>query len=137
MLRTATRSARRSPPWAYNMEPKLKVYQMNLEGEIDAAKVAEISRVIGQLIKGDMFGLILSFDSVEHINFTILPVLVEEKKRLQSFGGDIRLAGMSEYIKNIFRTTGVLEAFQVFDSVQQAAKSFGVTRPETNLPLGL
>jgi anti-anti-sigma factor len=119
------------------METKLKVYQMNLEGEIDATKVAEINRVIGQLIKGEMFGLILNFESVEHINFTILPVLVEEKKRLQSFGGDIRLAGMSEYIKNIFRTTGVLEEFQVFDSPQQAAKSFGVVKAATNLPLGL
>jgi len=36
------------------MEQKLKVYQMNLEGEIDSAKMAEINRVIGQLIKGDM-----------------------------------------------------------------------------------
>src|SRR3974377_1125774 len=105
---------------------KHTVYQMNLEGEIDAAKMAEIDRVIGQLIKGEMYGLILNFESVEHIHFTILPALVEEKKRLQSFGGDIRLAGMSDYIKNIFRTTGVLEAFPVFDTAQQAAKSFGV-----------
>ena len=119
------------------MDEKLKVYQMNLEGEIDAAKMAEIGRVIGQLVKGEMYGLILNFEAAEHVHFTVLPVLVEEKKRLQSFGGDIRLAGMSDYIKNIFRTTGVLEAFEVFDTVQQAAKRFGVTRPATNLPLGL
>lgn len=110
---------------------------MNLEGEIDSAKMAEIGRVIGQLIKGEMYGLILNFESAEHIHFTILATLVEEKKRLQSFGGDIRLAGMSEYIKNIFRTTGVLEEFHVFDTALQAAKSFGVSKPVTNLPLGL
>jgi len=119
------------------MDEKVKVYQMNLEGEVDAAKLSEINRVIGQLIKGEMYGVILNFESVEHIHFTILPALVEEKKRIQSFGGDIRLAGMTEYIKNIFRTTGVLEEFQVFDTPQQAAKSFGVARPATNLPLGL
>jgi anti-anti-sigma factor len=119
------------------MDTKLKVYQMNLEGEIDAEKMAEIGRVIGQLIKGEMYGLILNFESAEHVHFTVLTTLVEEKKRLQSFGGDIRLAGMSEYLKNIFRTTGVLEEFQVFDSAQQAAKSFGVAKPATNLPLGL
>ena len=127
----------RLPHWACDMDEKLKVYQMNLEGEIDAAKMAEINRVIGQLIKGEMYGLILNFESAEHIHFTILPALLEEKKRIQSFGGDIRLAGMSDYIKNIFRTTGVLEEFQMFDTVQQAAKSFGVTKPATNLPLGL
>jgi len=65
------------------MEPKLKVYQMNLEGEIDSAQMAEIDRVIGQLIKGDMYGLILNFESVEHVNFTVLSVLVEEQKRMQ------------------------------------------------------
>ena len=119
------------------METKLKVYQMNLEGEIDSAKMAEINRVIGQLIKGDIYGLILNFESVEHINFTVLPMLVEEQKRMQSFGGDIRLAGMSDYVKNIFRTTGVLEHFQVFGTAQLAAKSFGSSKPETNLPLGL
>jgi anti-anti-sigma factor len=119
------------------MATKLKVYQMNFEGEIDQAKMAELDRVIGQLIKGEMYGLILNFEAAEHIHFTILPVLVEEKKRLQSFGGDIRLAGMSDYIKNIFRTTGVLEEFQVFDTAVAAAKSFGVSKPATNLPLGL
>jgi anti-anti-sigma factor len=119
------------------MEPKLKVYQMNLEGEIDKDKMTEISRVIGQLIKGEMYGLILNFESVEHIHFTILPMLVEEKKRLQSFGGDMRLARMSDYLKNIFRTTGVLETFQVFDTTQSAVRSFGATKAATNLPLGL
>jgi anti-anti-sigma factor len=119
------------------MEAKIKVYQMNLDGEVDAAKMAEINRVVGQLIKGEMFGLILNFESVEHVNFAILPSLVEEKKRLQSFGGDLRLAGLSDYLKNIFKTTNVLEEFQVFDTAQQAAKSFGVSKPATNLPLGL
>jgi anti-anti-sigma factor len=119
------------------MDNKLKVYQMNLEGEIDPAKMAEIGRVIGQLIKGEMYGLILNFELAEHIHFTTLSALVEEKRRLQSFGGDIRLAGMSDYIKNIFRTTGVLEEFQVFDTAQQAARSFGISKPATNLPLGL
>lgn len=135
----ATRSARHWQAWGSSalMDEKLKVYQMNLEGEMDAAMMAEIDRVIGQLVKGEMYGLILNFQSVEHVHFTILPSLVEEKKRLQSFGGDIRLAGMSEYLKNIFRTTGVLDAFQVFETAQQAAKSFGVSRAATSLPLGL
>jgi len=133
----AIKSAKRLPNWAFSMEPKLKVYQMNLEGEVDSAKMTEINRVIGQLIKGDIYGLILNFESVEHVNFTVLPALVEERKRMQSFGGDVRLAGMSDYIKNIFRTTGVLDQFQAFDTAQLAAKSFGVGKPETNLPLGL
>ena len=119
------------------MEAKLKVYQMNLDGEVTVAKMAEISRVVRQLIKGEMFGLILNFESVEHVHFGILPSLVEERKRLQSFGGDIRLAGMSDYLKNIFKTTGVLEEFKVFANAQQAAKSFGVSKPAMNLPLGL
>ncbi|HAK59722.1 MAG TPA: hypothetical protein DCO77_04975 [Nitrospiraceae bacterium] len=119
------------------MDQKIKVYQMNLEGEVDAAKVEEISRVVGQLIKGDTYGLILNFEAAEHIHFRTLHTLVAEKKRLHSFGGDIRLAGMSDYIKNIFRTTGVLDEFQVFAKAQQAAKSFGVSKPATDLPLGL
>ena len=110
---------------------------MNLEGEIDAAKMAEVDRVIGQLVKGEMYGLILNFEAVEHVHFTILATLVDQKKRLQSFGGDLRLAGLSDYLKNIFRTTGMLEEFQVFDTALQAAKSFGVGKAATNLPLGL
>jgi anti-anti-sigma factor len=119
------------------MEAKIKVYQMNLDGEVDAAKMAEIDRVVGQLIKGEMLGLILNFEVVEHVHFSILPALVEEKKRLQSFGGDLRLAALSDYLKNIFKTTGVLDEFQTFETAQQAAKSFGVSKAATNLPLGL
>jgi len=119
------------------MEAKIKVYQMNLDGEVDAAKMAEIDRVVGQLIKGEMLGLILNFEAVEHIHFSILPALVEEKKRLQSFGGDLRLAALSDYLKNIFKTTGVLDEFQTFETAQQATRSFGVSKAATNLPLGL
>jgi anti-anti-sigma factor len=119
------------------MEATIKVYQMNLDGEVGPEKMAEITRVVGQLIRGEMFGLILNFEAVEHVHFGILSSLMEEKKRLQSFGGDIRIAGLSDYLKNIFKTTGVLEEFQVFANAQQAAKSFGVTKPATNLPLGL
>ena len=119
------------------MEGKIKVYQLNLEGEVDAAKTAEVSRVVGQLIMGEVYGLILNFEAVEHVHFAVLPSLVDERKRLQSFGGDLRLAGLSDYLKNIFKTTGVLDEFAVFETAQQAAKSFGVTRPATNLPLGL
>ena len=119
------------------MEKNIKVYQMNLEGEVDSSKIDEISRVVTQLIKGEMYGLILNFEAVEHIHFRSLQTLVDERKRLASFGGDLRLAGMSDYIKNIFRTTGELEEFQIFDKAQQAAKSFGVTKPAMNLPLGL
>jgi len=110
---------------------------MNLDGEVDATKTAEISRIVGQLIKGEVFGLILNFDAVEHVHFAVLSSLVDEKKRLQSFGGDLRLAGLSDYLKNIFKTTGVLEEFAVFETAAQAAKSFGVTKAATNLPLGL
>ena len=119
------------------MEGKIKIYQMNLEGEVDAAKMAEINRIVGQLIKGEMYGLILNFEAVEHVHFATLTSLVEEKKRLQSFGGDLRLAGLSDYLTNIFKTTGVLEEFAVFKTAQQAAKSFGVAKPAMNLPLGL
>ncbi len=80
---------------------------------------------------------VLLREAVEHVNFAILPSLVEAKKRLQSFGGDLRLAALSDYLKNIFKSTNVLEEFQVFDTAQQAAKSFGVSKPITNLPLGL
>ena len=46
-----------------------------------------------------MFGLILNFEAAEHVHFSILPALVEEKKRLQSFGGDLRLSALSDYLK--------------------------------------
>ena len=119
------------------MEKTIKVYQMNLEGEVDVDKMAEINRIVGQLIKGEMYGLILNFERVEHVNFAFLPQLIEAKKRLQSFGGDLRIAALSDYLKNIFTTTNMLEQFAVFDNAQQAAKSFGVSKAATNLPLGL
>jgi len=104
------------------MEGTIKVYQMNLEGEVDAAKMAEISRIVGQLIKGEMYGLILNFEAVEHVNFAILSSLVDEKRRIQSFGATSGCC-LSDYIKNIFKTTGVLEAFPVFDTVASGEKA--------------
>ena len=53
--------------WVCDMDAKLKVYQMNLDGEIDAVKMEEINRIIGQLIKGEMYGLILNFEFGVHV----------------------------------------------------------------------
>ena len=106
------------------MDGQLKIYQMNLEGEIDAAKIAEISRVVGQLIKGEMYGLILNFEAVEHINFAVLPSLVEEK------GGCRPLAEIS--VLPLFPTTS-----RIFSRPPAFWRSFKCMTASSKLPRAL
>jgi anti-anti-sigma factor len=102
-------------------------YLLRLEGDISANEMAGINRAIGSLLSNTPCCLILDFRDVDHVHFTILSSLAQAKKRIESFGGDLLLTGLSEYVKNIFFAAGAIDDFRMFGSAERAAEHFAAS----------
>ena len=50
--------------------------------------------------------------------------LMRALSTVRNAGGDLRLSGLSEKVKNVFEITKVIGIVQIFDNVQEAVNSF-------------
>lgn len=100
------------------------VFALYVSGDIDHLEMVNIRNTIADLIKDGHLNVIVSMNEVEHINYLSIGVLVERLKRLRICGGDLKLVGMSRYIKNIFTIVGADEFFESFESMEDALSSF-------------
>jgi len=100
------------------------IFTLHLRGDVDHTEMVDIRNSISDLIGEGHAKLIVSMKEVEHINYLSIGVLVERLKRLRSFGGDLKIVGMSLYLKDILTSVGATEFFDCFDSEEEALTSF-------------
>lgn len=100
------------------------VCTLRVKGDINHMEMVNIRNEISELIKEGSSKVILSMEDVKHINYLSIGVLVERMKRLRNCGGDLKLVGMDSYLKNIFKVVGVEDIFEIFDSIEDALKSY-------------
>lgn len=93
-------------------------------GDIDFREMMRIKDVIGSLAANDRTRVVLNLSGVDHINYLSIGVLVEQLKILRNLNGDLKLSGMSSYLRNIFRVVGMHQFFEEYISLEDAIKSF-------------
>ena len=94
------------------------------EGDIDHREMAAVKNAITELMRERACRVVLDLGEVDHVNYMTVGVLVERAGRLRRTGGDLRLAGVSGYLKDIFRFSGVHHLFAAYDTVVEAVASF-------------
>jgi anti-sigma B factor antagonist len=97
---------------------------IDVTGDIDFREMIRIKNVIGSLIERDQTKVILNLKAVDHINYLSIGVLVERLKILRNLNGDLKLAGMSPYLRDIFRVVGMDAFFENYTSLEDAIDSF-------------
>ena len=97
---------------------------IDVNGDIDFREMLRIKNVIGSLIDLDRIKVVLNLKAVDHINYLSIGVLLERLKILRSLNGDLKLAGMSPYLRTIFRVAGMDQFFEQYTSLEEAIESF-------------
>lgn len=97
---------------------------IDVTGDIDFREMLRIRDVIGSLIEKDRTKVVLNLRSVDHINYLSIGVLLERLKILKNLNGDLKLAGMSPYLRSIFRAVGMDQFFEEYNSLEDAIESF-------------
>ncbi|HBA38998.1 MAG: hypothetical protein A2W66_11395 [Deltaproteobacteria bacterium RIFCSPLOWO2_02_56_12] len=97
---------------------------IDINGDIDFREMIRIKDVIGSLIEKERIKVVLNLKAVDHINYLSIGVLVERLRILRNLNGDLKLAGMNSYVRDIFRVVGMDQFFEEYTSLEDAIESF-------------
>lgn len=94
-------------------------------GRLDAYSADNVEGKLNSLIDAAQVQLVVSFEELEYISSSGLRVLLAALKKVKKQQGDVRLACLKPYIKEVFDIAGFTQLFTVLDSEEAAIDSFG------------
>ncbi|HET7172969.1 MAG TPA: anti-sigma factor antagonist [Nocardioidaceae bacterium] len=93
---------------------------LDVGGEIDVYTAPRLRERLVSLINEGNYNLVLNLEAVDFLDSTGLGVLVGALKRVRAQDGSMRLVCSQERLLKIFRITGLVKVFPIFDSVAAA-----------------
>src|SRR4030095_9340842 len=105
-------------------KPIQDISVIDLTGDIYFREMIRIKDAIGSLIEKERIKVVLNLKSVDHINYLSIGVLLERLKLLRNLNGDLKLAGMSPFLRDIFKVVGMDRFFEDYTSLEDAIESF-------------
>ena len=97
-----------------------------VDGEMDISNAANFKTAIKEQLSASMSKLIIDFREVSYIDSSGLGVLVSSFATVLKAGGKLKLSDLSRRVKEIFQLAELIEYFEVYDTLEDAIKSFNV-----------
>ena len=97
---------------------------ISLCGRLDAYSANDIERKLDSLIDAGQVHLVVSLEKLEYISSSGLRVMLAALKKVRKQQGDIKLACLKSYIKEVFDIAGFTQLFNIFDTEEVAVDSF-------------
>ena len=95
-----------------------------LSGRLDAYAANDVEQKLDSLIAAHQVNLVINLEHLEYISSSGLRVLLAGIKRVKKEQGDIRLACLQPYVKEVFDIAGFTQLFRMFDKEEDAVNSF-------------
>ena len=95
-----------------------------LNGRLDAYASTDVEKKLDSLIAVKQVNLVVELSRLEYISSSGLRVLLSGIKKVKKEQGDIRLACLQPYVKEVFDIAGFTQLFQIFNSEEDAINSF-------------
>lgn len=95
---------------------------MKVSGELGLRNVRQFDSVLNLALREDVGRMVLDLSGLSHIDYKLVPHLLERMIEIQCQGGQLKLAGMSDYVLNILKAMGFEE--ELYSSVEDAVISF-------------
>jgi anti-anti-sigma factor len=94
----------------------------HLQGNASCTGVGPMREALADLLSDRHPAVVLDLSELTFINSLALGVLVEFRRDVQAYGGQLRLAGASAQIAEVFRKTRLVELFPMFDTAEHAVE---------------
>jgi anti-sigma B factor antagonist len=98
---------------------------ISLSGRLDAYSANDVERKLDSLIDAEQVRLVINFEQLEYISSSGLRVLLATLKKVRKQQGDIKLACLKPYIKEVFDIAEFTQLFTILDTEEAAVNSFG------------
>lgn len=100
---------------------------LSVVGEMDLSNAADLKTVIEeQLSAGIISKLIIDLGKVSYLDSSGIGILVASFTKVRKAGGSLKLANLSETVRETLKLTNLIEFFEVYDTLEDALKSFVV-----------
>lgn len=97
---------------------------VHISGKLDSFNSQEIADKLNSQIDKGFFNLILDLGKVDYLSSMGIRVLLTLKKRVHRLNGDVKLSCVQPYPLNILKISGFLDIFSIYDTINDAEKSF-------------
>lgn len=95
---------------------------MDVSGELGIGNVRQFDSLLTQALRERIGRVVVDFSNLSHLDYKLVPHLVDRMIEVQCQGGEIKLAGGNNYISNILKAMGFEE--ELYSSVEDAVISF-------------
>jgi len=100
------------------------VVVISMAGRFDAYAAADAERKLDSLISGNQVNLVIDLARLDYVSSSGLRVLLTSLKKVRKQQGDIRLAALQPYVREVFDIAGFSQLFKMFDRAEEASASF-------------
>ncbi len=97
---------------------------LSLSGRLDAYSATEMEKKLDSLIESGQTRLVIDLEKLDYISSSGLRVFLAALKKVKKQQGDIKLASMKPFIKEVFDIAGFSQLFNIFDTQQAAVNDF-------------
>src|SRR3989338_2421146 len=94
------------------------VLVMGVSGELGLSNVRQFDSLLNQALQSRSHRVVLDLSDLSHIDYKLVPHLVDRVIEIQCQGGEIKLASNNGYISNILKAMGFEE--ELYLSVEDA-----------------
>jgi anti-sigma B factor antagonist len=101
-----------------------------LEGELGERDLFEVGEKLFRLAHLGCQWVVLDFSDVSHVDYRGVRALMSRRALFRRAGGDIKLSGLSPYLRKIFRAAGAHGAFEVYPRASDARHAVEARRLE-------
>jgi len=101
-----------------------KLMIVELSGFVDQSNSFQLQKMLDDIIDSGVFKIVVDFSALSYMSSAGWGIFVGEVKRFRENGGDIKLAGMTPEINDVFQ---MLEFFHILDDfplVDEAVEAF-------------
>jgi len=108
--------------------PAGMVQVVKVDGYLDAHTFPDLEKSLREFIDGGHYHIILDFETLDYISSAGLGLLLGIHRLISQKHGSLKLANMSESLRNIFEVLGFTKIIEVFPDTETALKSFGTRK---------
>ncbi|HTB33905.1 MAG TPA: STAS domain-containing protein [bacterium] len=110
------------------MEQPIRIQVLRLRGELNLEDMLKIKTLVAEYLKAGLVHVVINLENVSHVHLAGLPVLGERAQRLREYGGDLKLVGLSPYLRHIFDLAGATPQFDLCKNEEEASNRFSGIR---------
>ena len=93
-------------------------------GRLDAYAANDVEQKLNSLNTADQVHVVADLNRLEYISSSGLRVLLAALKKARKQQGDLRLASLQPYVREVFDIAGFTQLFKMFDKEEDAVNSF-------------